>query len=142
GVILEEIAMYDDHPFWVLYERAMEAYYGGHTLGHRVLGTRESITALQVEEMRTYFESRYSSDNTVLSLAGRIDFDDMVEQAGRLCGHWRPTGARRDYLPLTDPAPVVEVTHPSSSRHYELLISAAPSAQDDDRFAAAVIADI
>ena len=40
AVILEEIAMYEDHPFWKLYERAMETYYDGHPLSHRVLGTK------------------------------------------------------------------------------------------------------
>ena len=40
GVILEEIAMYDDNPFWVLYEHAMEKFYGKHPIGHRVLGTK------------------------------------------------------------------------------------------------------
>ena len=39
-VILEEIAMYDDQPFWVLYESAMEQYYGTSSLGHRVLGNK------------------------------------------------------------------------------------------------------
>jgi predicted Zn-dependent peptidase len=47
GVILEEIAMYDDNPFWVLWEHANERYFGSHPLGHRVLGTRETVKAMQ-----------------------------------------------------------------------------------------------
>jgi predicted Zn-dependent peptidase len=38
GVILEEIAMYKDEPFWVLYEQVMERHYGKHRLGHRGAG--------------------------------------------------------------------------------------------------------
>src|SRR5207247_6810679 len=55
NVILEEIAMYEDNPFWVLYERAMEEHYREdgragaarvHPLGHRVLGTKTTISGL------------------------------------------------------------------------------------------------
>ena len=54
-VIVEEIAMYDDQAFWVLYESAMEQYYGKSPLGHRVLGTPETIDHMQRDEfMATY----------------------------------------------------------------------------------------
>ena len=42
GVILEEIAMYEDNPFMGLYERMMVSYYKGHPLSHRVLGTKKN----------------------------------------------------------------------------------------------------
>ena len=44
GVILEEIAMYDDQPFWVLFEQGLERYFGGHPLAHRVLGTKQTVS--------------------------------------------------------------------------------------------------
>ena len=96
GVILEEIAMYEDNPFWVLYERAMEEYYGPHGLGYRVLGTKDSITALQRDQMQAYFDSRYSADNTVVAFAGRLDFKDVIRQVEKHCGTWQRTGAKRD----------------------------------------------
>jgi predicted Zn-dependent peptidase len=69
-VILEEIAMYRDQPFWVLYERAMEEYYRTHPLSHRVLGTAETVSALTRDQMAAYLADRYSADNTVVALAG------------------------------------------------------------------------
>ncbi|HRJ50848.1 MAG TPA: pitrilysin family protein, partial [Phycisphaerales bacterium] len=63
GVILEEIAMYRDNPFWVLYEESVERYYTGHGLGQRVLGTTRTITDLSRDQMLAYFSSRYSPDN-------------------------------------------------------------------------------
>ncbi|MCA9295625.1 MAG: insulinase family protein, partial [Phycisphaerales bacterium] len=90
-VILEEIAMYNDRPFWVLYERAMERYYRTHPLSHRVLGTKDTISALTCDQMRAYFNHRYSADNTVVALAGQVDFDQMVDRLRRDCGHWPRT---------------------------------------------------
>src|SRR3954462_5809741 len=45
-VILEEIAMYKDEPYWVLFEEALDRHYRRAPMGHRVLGTTETITAL------------------------------------------------------------------------------------------------
>ena len=74
SVILEEIAMYADQPFWVLYEKAMESYYRDHPLRHRVLGTNETISNLTREQMKAYFDQRYSADNTVICFGGRSRF--------------------------------------------------------------------
>jgi predicted Zn-dependent peptidase len=57
-VILEEIGMYADRPFWVVYEQALERFYGLHPLSFRVLGTVESITALTRDQMQNYFSRR------------------------------------------------------------------------------------
>ncbi|MFN5497123.1 MAG: M16 family metallopeptidase, partial [bacterium] len=86
GVIIEEIAMYADQPFWVGYEAMMERLYADHPLAHRVLGTADTVRALSREQMARYFASRYSADNTVLVAAGRLDFDAFVADATRLCG--------------------------------------------------------
>ena len=36
NVILEEIGMYADRPFWVAYEHAMARFFAGHPLGRRI----------------------------------------------------------------------------------------------------------
>lgn len=142
GVILEEIAMYDDNPFWVLYERAMETYYGTHPLGHRVLGTKESIGALEVGQMREYFRTRYAADNTVVALAGKLDFENTVDQLNELCGKWERTGTERVYQPLAQADREFEMKNPKVSRAYMIMIAPAPSASDDRRYAASLLAEI
>ena len=142
GVILEEIAMYADHPFWVLYEQAMERYYGEHPLSHRVLGTKESIQRMTRDEMAAYFEQRYSADNTVIALAGRVDFDTEVARLGEACGGWARTDAARRYPPVTIKPQEFTDTSEKVNRHYMLAISPAPAVQDDDRYAAGILAQI
>jgi predicted Zn-dependent peptidase len=142
GVILEEIAMYDDQPFWVLYERAMEAHYGSHPLAHRVLGTAETVKALTRDQMRGYFEHRYSADNTVVSLAGKLDFDAAVRQIERCCGAWPTTNPQRIRPPVPTSKVSVEIDHEKANRHYEIMAIDAPSVDDERRYAAAVLAEI
>ena len=96
GVILEEIAMYKDNPFWVLYEETVDRFYAPHPLRHRVLGTADTITELARDSMQGYFDTRYSADNTVVALAGQVEFDAVVAQLDALCGSWQRTRATRD----------------------------------------------
>jgi predicted Zn-dependent peptidase len=142
NVILEEIAMYEDHPFWVLYEKTMERYYAGHPLRHRVLGTRDTIAALSRDQMRAYFDDRYSADNTVIAYAGALDFDARVRSIETRCAAWRATGATRAARPVSHPAAAFTERSEKVNRHYLLMVAPAPAMQDDDRYAAMMLAQI
>jgi len=141
-VILEEIAMYRDHPVWSLYERALEVWYGDHPLSHRVLGTDETVGGMNRDDMLAYFRHRYSADNTVLALAGNLDFDRMVDRAREHCGGWERTGATRAYPEVRPGAERFAMTMPTVNRHYVMMVAAAPPLQDDRRYAASMLAQI
>jgi len=142
GVILEEIAMYMDNPFWQLYEEVIDRHYAPHPLSHRVLGTKDSIGALRADQMRAYFEDRYSADNTVLALAGRVDFDGVCAQVERLCAWWPRTGATRD--PSIPRSGAGEFTMRSErvNRGYLLGVWSGPPYGDDRRYAASLLGQV
>lgn len=142
NVILEEIAMYADNPFWVLYENAAEAHYRGHPLGHRVLGTKETVSAMKRDEMAAYFGHRYSADNTVVALSGRIDFDAACAQIEALCGDWPTTGPTRDNSAPDVGAGRILKEDQSVSRSYLIGLSPGPGVADPDRYAAAIAAQV
>ncbi len=142
GVILEEIAMYKDNPFWVLYEEAIQRYYDEHGLGFRVLGTDQTVTDLQRDQMDDYFTSRYSADNTVVALAGRLDFDKACDDVAALCSKWQRTDATRDTSRPTPCSGDFELRDKNVNRGYLLAVSAAPSMQDDSRYAATMLGRI
>ncbi|MEM1424530.1 MAG: pitrilysin family protein, partial [Planctomycetota bacterium] len=142
GVILEEIAMYKDSPFWVLYERAMEEYYADHPLGHRVLGTDDTIMQLARDQMDAYFRERYSADNTVLAVAGDADFGAVVDLAQRHCGGWNTTDASRDTAAPTPHGGELHLTSDKFDRAYCLMLAPGPAMDDDRRFAATMLARV
>jgi len=142
GVILEEIAMYDDNPFWVLLEAASEQHYRGHALGHRVLGTKETVAKLPVTTMRSYFDERYTAEATVVALAGALDMDEVAGVLEGLNESWTH-GAP----PPRGPAPETgagrfELTRDNVSRGYVLSIWPAPAIQDDLRHAAKLLSQV
>jgi predicted Zn-dependent peptidase len=141
-VILEEIAMYKDDPFWVLYERVGEEHYAGHPLGHRVLGTNESIGALSRDQMMGYFERRYSADNTCVALAGNVDFDAACDAVAQVCGSWKPTRVGRDNAPPRVASKRFEERDDKVTRGYVLGLAEAPGIADDRKYAAALAAQV
>ncbi|MFK7959281.1 MAG: M16 family metallopeptidase, partial [Phycisphaerales bacterium] len=141
-VILEEIAMYRDHPVFSLYERCLEIYYGEHPLAHRVLGTDDTVGEMERDAMMAYFQHRYSADNTVLAMAGKLDFDAMVARVQQHCGHWERTGAVRSHPAFTPGADRFEMTSATINRQYILMACPAPPMGDDRRYAAAMLAQI
>jgi predicted Zn-dependent peptidase len=142
GVILEEIAMYKDNPFWLLYEAAVERHFGAHPLSHRVLGTTESITALTRDQMADYFARRYSADNTTVALAGQVDFDAACDQIESLCAAWPSTSPTRDASRPTLAGGDFRMTDAKVQRGYLLALCDAPSSSDPRRYAAAMLAQV
>ena len=128
------------HDPWADAPPLRESHFAGTPLAHRVLGTNETITDLTASQMRTYFEDRYSADNTVLALAGKLDFPRVVEQVTQLCGPWKRTGARRDAtLARTTPGELT-LHDEKITRGYILTIADAPAFTDERRYDAALLA--
>ncbi len=141
-VILEEIGMYDDRPEWRLQDRLLEEHFGDHPLGFRVLGTTETVSALTPDQMKGYFDDRYSPDNLVVAAAGRVDFDALCRDLEQCCGGWSRTDAQRDHgEPQPDDRRLV-VDDDKLTRCYLAFLCSAPSAQNEQRYAAKVLADV
>jgi predicted Zn-dependent peptidase len=134
--------MYDDQPPFGADDKCKLAHFGAHPLSKSVLGTEQSVSRLSAEQMLAYFRQRYSPGNMLLAGAGKIDFDLLVNQAQRLCGNWQPADAPRP-LPEVQPSSGLQVlTRESASQEYVLQMLRGPTATDEDRFAAKLMAMI
>jgi predicted Zn-dependent peptidase len=141
-VILEEIAMYLDDPGHRLYEKLMEVHFGNHPLSMSILGSAESIQRLQRDQMAGYFRGRYGPGNMVLAATGRLDFDEIVGLAQKYMGEWPHVDAPRNQpVPLYKPQKI-DLADPKLNREYTMGMMPGPSAQDDRRFAARILADV
>ena len=141
-VILEEIAMYLDDPGQRLYERLMEAHFANHPLALSVLGSADSIKALERDQMAEYFQRRYGPGNMVLSVTGKMDFDEVVRLAERYCGDWQTVDAPRAQPEPLYKAQRIDMADAKLNRQYTMGMTPGPSAQDDRRFAARVLSDV
>ena len=142
GVIIEEIAMYDDRPSYRIYDKLMSTHFLGHPLGNSVLGTRQSIQALTRDQMQAYFDRRYSPGNVTVVGVGNLDFDRFVETVSQLCSHWKPCDAPRSILPSKGNLSRHIMTDKKVTRQHLGLMSVAPNNQNLERFPAMLVSTI
>ncbi len=142
NVILEEISMYLDDPGHRLYEKLMEQHFGEHPLAMSVLGSADSIKKLERDQMADYFARRYGPGNMVLSVTGRLEFDEVVKLAEKYCGEWQKVNAPRQQQEPTYTPRRTTLFDPKLNRMYTMGMTPGPSSQDDRRFAARVLADV
>ena len=143
NVILEEIARSEDVPTGQAYRRLMQTYFANTPLGHDVLGTKESIRELSVEQMRAYHARRYGANNLIFSIAGNFDWDNVVSLVERACGGWSDGEMGRTaerYAPDRSLSNVV--VKPQLRQQLILVGSPSVSVQDDDLYAAQLAAMI
>jgi predicted Zn-dependent peptidase len=120
----------------------MAEHFGNHPLSLSILGSPESIMKLSREQMARYFTSRYGPGNMVLAVTGKVDFNHFIKLAEKHCGHWPRVTA-----PRTTPQPLFQskrkkMVDPKLNRQYTMGFTPGPSAQDERRFAARVLADV
>lgn len=112
-VVLEEINTVDDTPDDLVFELHGEQLWGRHPYGYRILGTRDSVSALTADDLRALHERAYHPANVVVAASGNIEHDELVR-------HLENTGwasvAARDVRP---PAPPPPVPAPVSVQHFE-----------------------
>jgi predicted Zn-dependent peptidase len=77
-VILDEIAMHDDDPDDVVGNVYSEKAWGPSPLGRPIAGTAETVHTLTRAQILRYYRSRYTSENTVVAVAGNVDHASVV----------------------------------------------------------------
>ncbi|MBI2453077.1 insulinase family protein [Candidatus Peregrinibacteria bacterium] len=83
GVILEEYNMYQDTPMYQVgwdFERLL---FGDQPLGWDQVGTKELIETVTHEDFVDYKSRLYTPDNTVISIVGNIQEQEVLDLVGQ-----------------------------------------------------------
>lgn len=73
GVVLEEIAMTQDSPEDLVFDKASEAFFSETALEREILGSEATVSALYGDDLRAYMRSHYTVENIVIAAAGSFD---------------------------------------------------------------------
>ncbi|MDO5478130.1 MAG: pitrilysin family protein [Clostridia bacterium] len=93
GVVLEEIAMYEDSPEDLVYDLLEEHAFSGNTLGRSITGTRESVMSITRDDILSHMEAFYAPSNMVLSVAGNFSEDELLYFAEKYFGDMKDSSA-------------------------------------------------
>ncbi|MDR6771211.1 pitrilysin family protein [Azospirillum sp. BE72] len=91
-VVLQEIGQSADTPDDIIFDHFQSTAYPGQAIGRPVLGSAEIVGALPREALVDYIAGHYGAPGMVLSAAGRIEHDRMVDLAFKAFGDL-PSGA-------------------------------------------------
>lgn len=139
-VILEEIALYQDRPFFLLIEHFLQDFFKDQPLGHSTLGTPDTIGRLTVADMRSYWARRYGASNILFSVAGNFEWDQVVDQLSSLTGDWETGTNGREQAPAHY-APRIDIMENARWQQEHIAIGMPSIARDDPRrYVAAVLA--
>lgn len=78
GVILEELKMEHDSPESLLHDVFMAKFWSRHPLGRPIIGNRKTIQSFQTEALREHHRRFYSPANMIITAAGSLRHDELV----------------------------------------------------------------
>src|SRR3954469_14082100 len=78
-VVIEEIAMYEDEPQDKVPDVLAEAVCGDHPLGRPIIGSADVVSNVPVPDIAAYHDARYLPSYVVVSAAGNIEHERLVE---------------------------------------------------------------
>lgn len=77
-VIVDEIESYNDSPAELVYDLFENAVFGGHPLGHNILGTAEKLRRYTTADALRFTRRYYRPENSMFFAYGDVDFRKLV----------------------------------------------------------------
>jgi len=134
SVILQEIRMVEDTPDDQIHDLFEGTFWKGHSLGLPILGTEERIGAFSRADLFGFFQDRYRANRLVITAAGHLKHETLVELVRRFFGPLTGASAgRRSEAPQTRPGRVV--VRKELEQVHLLIGVPAPSALSPERHA-------
>jgi predicted Zn-dependent peptidase len=137
-VILQEISMVEDSPDEYVHLLSGHNFWGDNPLGRSILGPPENIIRFDAQTIKDFFLRLYQPDRIVISAAGNLDHNRLVEMVGPVFESIKP----RDGFPLrTTPRgrSVVDLNHRNLEQMHICLSAPGLSITDPRRYACSLL---
>ena len=96
NVIIEEINMYDDAPEELVHDIMQANVWKDNSIGMPILGTEETISKFDGKFIKYYFDKHYRPDNTVISVVGYFEENEMLQKLEKAFGFWKKEAVKEN----------------------------------------------
>ncbi len=141
SIILQEIRRRDDEPMSRIFDLARASFFKGSAFARLSLGTTESVQKLQRRDLLDFWRARYRPNNVLFSIAGKFNWDHVVEQTQNLFGDWNGHAEPSPTQHLA-PASDIVLEHQEGKQEHLGLMCPFPNYTDPDYYAAQVISEV
>ncbi len=138
-VIVQEIAMHEDQPMSVMYDKMDSLFYKGTKYEHPVAGYAKVIKTYQPADIYQYVKKHYIAPNTILAFAGDIT---LARAEALVAKYYLPfmstTPAKpkqRQNIPAIQPAPTMLPVKKDTEQQHVILTIPVCNQYSDDRYA-------
>jgi predicted Zn-dependent peptidase len=138
-VILEEIKMDMDNPEYLLHEVFTRGFWPQHALGRPILGTPETVKNFNRQVLKTRFASWFAPDHLVVTAAGNVAHEQVLDLVTREFGQLKPSGQHAPHIAPRTEAPIhLEKKRDLEQVHLCVGVPSVPLGHED-RFGVAVL---
>jgi predicted Zn-dependent peptidase len=137
-VILQEIGMVEDTPEEFIHLFFCHRCWPDHPLGMSVLGTGETVSEIDQEQMLDYFGRLYTPERIIIAAAGKIDHEELVSAFRPLFEPLEP-GDASPPQPRPSLHPGLSCREKSLEQVHLCLGGRAPNLASEDRLACALL---
>jgi len=103
-VIIEEINMSKDFPPQQVATLIDELLWPNHPLGRDIAGSKQSVAGITRDMMLDYLAAQYLPNNTVVTIAGNIQHQEVVTAINQALGNWTNQRTRSEYAAYKEQA--------------------------------------
>jgi len=139
GVVLEEIAMYEDLPEELVFDLFYDMAWPGHMLGKNILGTRETLSALTPGDLRAHMDRLFTPGRMALSVCGKFNSEETLRQIEELFGQPSSTAQDAPIAPKAEFTPGIRFTRKAVEQNQVVLAFPGCSGRDPKRYAASLL---
>ncbi len=86
-VVLQDLRAVEDEPSEKVMIELRRRHYPD-PWGRPPQGARQALEAIGIDEIRSFFQSRFRPNGAIIGLAGRIDWEPLRDLVGQLLGDW------------------------------------------------------
>jgi predicted Zn-dependent peptidase len=142
SVILEEIRMTQDNPEDLVHELFTQNFWAPHALGKPILGTPETVSALDRDALRKWFQQSYAPNHLVITAAGHLTHAELIDLVSERFAKLSPTDGNFAE-PVPEPAPHITLRSKRELEQVHLCLGVpALPISDDRRFAVSLLNNV
>ena len=116
-VVCDEIASYNDSPAELIYDEFENVIFGGHPLGHNILGNAERLRRYTTADVRRFTQRHYLPGNAVFFVSGDVEFSRVVRLLEKATSHFSPASCMVRGTPSASPLPAYKPFSRAVSKH-------------------------
>ena len=103
GVIHNEMNLGEDNPGRAVSELFDSTAFRSHPARYPIIGYPNQFDALSRQDILDYYKTHYTPDNTIVSVAGDVDADQIFATVKKELGDWPRGAAQTPVLPTEPP---------------------------------------